>query len=229
MIDTKLIEIIKELKGIEPNKDWACSVKKQLLKEESRFTFFPYFQPIFSIATTVCVVIGLFFAQNAMPGDFLYIIKKAAQESQQYFVSDNEKPAFQLKLANERLEDLANAPVKNLGPTINEFQANISKAVVNLKKIDATSSDPVMMRQIVNETKKLNDSMQILTASGVVFEEGNTAELNNAIQKLAKNLIEDLKTRTLGTEEKSKLLDEMEKIFEEGRYSEVLELYLSNQ
>jgi len=57
---------------------------------------------------------------------------------------------------------------------------------------------------------------------------GGTEELENALAKVVGNLIEDLKTRTL-TEEKEKILEKMEELFQAGKYSEALELYWINQ
>ena len=243
MTEKELIGKIRKLRQIRPRKDWVSLTKSQILGEEPRFTFFPYFKPsqvlnkiwvgkpAFAIFTVVFIFLGTFgygLVKNSLPGDLLYGIRKVVHESQAVFISETEKPAFQLKLANERLEDLTKASAKNLAPTINEFQANISAAAKTLSKIDATTTDPVMIKKIVEETKKLEENKQKVESLGVVIEGEETEEFEKALAKIVENLIEDLKTRTL-TEEKAKTLEEMEKLFEEGKYSEALELYLISQ
>jgi len=208
--------------------------KSQILGEEKKYTslfLFPVLKlrPVYAGLITVLILFGLIgVSRNSLPGDPLYPIKKITEKSQAVFVSEEEKPAFQLKLANQRLEDLTKIPAKNLAPTINEFQANISQAAKSLAKMDATTSDPVVIKKIVAETKKLEKQKQKVESLGVVIEGEGTEEFSQALANMVGNLIEDLKTRTL-TEEKEKILEEMEKLFEEGKYSEALEFYLINQ
>jgi len=229
MMEKELIGKLRKLRQIQPNRDWVSLTKTQILGQEPRFTFFPYFKPAFAGLVTVFILLSVFgygFVKNSLPGDLLYVIKKVAHEGQAIFVSESEKPAFQLKLANQRLEDLTKAPAKNLAPTISEFQANISEAAKTLSKIDATTSNPAVIKKIVAETKKLEENKEKVESLGVVI--GGTEELENALAKVVGNLIEDLKTRTL-TEEKEKILEKMEELFQAGKYSEALELYWINQ
>lgn len=228
--EKELIGKIRELRQIKPRKDWVVLTKSQILGEEPKILFFPYFKPAFAGLVAVLILFGLFgFAQNSLPGDLLYPIKKITEKSQAVFVSEEEKPAFQLKLANERLEDLTKAPVKNLAPTISEFQTNISEAAKNLTKIDATTSDPVVIKKIVEETKKLEKNKQKVESLGMVIEGEGTEEFDNALAKVVENLIKDLENQTL-TEEKEEILSQMKELFESRKYSEALELlYLINQ
>jgi hypothetical protein len=172
--------------------------------------------------------LGYALIKNSLPGDILYTLRKAAHQGQAIFIPEEEKPAFQLKLANERLEDLTKAPARNLAPTINEFQANISEAAKNLVKIDATTSDPVVIKKIVEETKKLEENKQKVESLGVVIGEEGITELENALAKVVGDLIKDLEDRSL-SEKKEGILNEMKELFETGKYAEALELYLINQ
>ena len=240
MVEKQLIGKIRQLRQIKPRKDWVSLTKTQILPPTTfREGFFgnifspekwwgvPYFKPAFAVCIAVFLLFGMFgVVKNSLPGDLLYTIRKIAHESQAVFISENEKPAFQLRLANDRLEVLTKAPVKNLAPTITEFQANISEAAKSLSKIDATTSDSVVIKGIVEETKKLEENKQKVESLGVVIE--GTNELDNALAKVTGNLIADLETRTL-SKEKEKILEEMKKLFEEKKYSEALELYLINQ
>jgi len=235
LTDQELIGKIRELRQITPTNSWVSFNKSRILGTEPAYrgrtsvTFFPYFKPVFVTVIAVFVVFGTFgygFVKNSMPGDFLYAIRKIAHECEAVFVPQNEQTAFQLKLANDRLEDLAKAPAKNLAPTISEFQANISEAARTLSKIDATTSDPLAIERIVAETKKLEGNKQKLDSLGVVY--GGTEAIENVLSKITENLISDLDSRTL-SEAQENILAEVKKLFGEKKYSEALELYLINQ
>ncbi len=242
MFETELIKKIQKLKEIKPREDWVLFTKSQLLGTDIEVkpqsfqlgniisVFHTFFlKPAYAGLIVVFVFFGLFgVSQNSLPGDSLYLIKKIAEKSQAVFVSDEGKTGFQLKLANDRLEDLTKAPVKNLAPTINEFQANISEAARNLAKLDATTSSPVVMKKIIEEAKKIEENKQKVEALGVVIGEEGTTELSNALAKITGSLIEDLENQTLNVE-KEKILDQMKELFAQGKYSEALELYLINQ
>lgn len=239
MTETDLVKKIRQLRQIQPGKNWVALTKKEILGEEPKRSLAPFwevfprfffrYKPAFAGLIAVFILFGAFgydLVRNSIPGDILYVIRKVAHEGQAIFVSESEKPAFQLKLANDRLEDLVKAPAKNLAPTISEFQANISEAVKNLAKLDATTSDPTAIRKIVEETKKIEENKQKVESLGVVV--GETEELDNALGKIVGNLIGDLEKRTL-SEEKEEILSQMKKLFEEEKYSEALELYLISQ
>jgi len=106
--ETDLVKKIQGLKQIQPDKDWIVSTKTQILGEEPKVLFFPYFKPVFAGLIVFVMLFGSFgFAQNSLPGDLLYPLKKVTERGQAIFVSEEEKPGFQLKLTNERLEELA--------------------------------------------------------------------------------------------------------------------------
>lgn len=227
MTENQLIAKIKELRQLKPRKDWVVLTKKNILGEEPRFAFFPYFKPALAGFFVVFVMFGMLgFAKNSLPGDPLYIIRKVAHFGQAILTPEAEKPAYQLKLANDRLQDLTKASGKNLAPTIDEFQANISQAAKELSRIDATTSSPTTIKKIVQEAQKIKENKQKAEALGVVID--GTEELDNVLEKIAGDLIEDLKERLL-TEEKQETLVKMEELFREGKHSEVLELYLTEQ
>jgi superfamily I DNA/RNA helicase len=229
-IDKDLIGKIRKLRQIKPAKDWVFTTKAQILdldRERVSVGFFPYFKPALAGFFVVLMFLGLVgFAKDSLPGDPLYVIRKIVHLGQAILTPEAEKPAFQLKLANERLEDLAKAPAKNLSATINEFQANVSQAAKEMSKMDATTSAPSLIKKIVEGTKKLKENKQKAESLGVVID--GTEELDNALGKIAGNLIGDLEKRSL-TAERQDILAKMKELFEQGKYSEALELYLLNQ
>ena len=229
LTDQELIGKIRELRQITPTNSWVSFNKSRILGEEPKFTFFPYSKPVFATVIAVFVVFGTFgygLVKNSMPGDFLYAIRKIAHEYEAVFVPKNEQTAFQLKLANDRLEDLAKAPAKNLAPTISEFQANISEATKNLSKSDAATSSPGVIKQIVEQTQKLKENMKIAASLG--FTTGDIEATGELDRATAEYLIKYLDTLTL-SEAQENILVEMKKLFEEKKYSEALKLYLVNQ
>ncbi len=162
------------------------------------------------------------FAQNSLPGNFLYSIKKITEKSQALFVSDKGKTEFSFNLADKRLEELTkiaeNNQVKNLPQAINEVQASISEAVKNL----SNSSDTQMLEKLAELGKNKQNAEQILAT------QIDSEELDNAYKSLTESLIKDLETRTL-TEEKQEILSQMKELFEAGNFQQALELYLVNQ
>lgn len=231
--EKELIGKIGELRQIRPRKDWVVLTKSQILGEEPKVLFFPFFKPVLATATAFGILFGIFsLAQNSLPGDTLYPIKKMTEKSQAVFVSEEEKPAFQLKLANERLEDLTKIAetnqVKKIAPALEEYQASISEAAKNLAKITATTSDPVVVKKIAEQTQELTQELEekkeklekTYGIAGLEFKEES-----NPTKVLVEWLIEDLESRTL-TENQEELLEGAKEDFEVGDYNQALEKIL---
>ncbi len=232
LTDQELISKIRGLRQITPTNSWVSFNKSRILGEEPAYrgrtsvSFFPYFKPVFATAIAVFVVFGTFgygLVKNSIPGDLLYAIRKIAHTYEAVFVPKNEQTVFQLKLANDRLEDLAKAPAKNLAPIISEFQANISKATEDL-----TKTQNFNVQQIVSETKKIKENKEKIESLGVVV--GDTNELDSALLQLIERELKDLEVRTLTDAQKEVFVKAVED-FKAGNYPEAyLEIWLiSNQ
>lgn len=231
MTEKQLIGKIRILRQIKPRKDWVLLTKKNVFGEEisrervsvsSVFGALPRllsYKPALVGVVSVFIFLGLFTsAQNALPGDFLYPIKKITEKSQAIFVSETNKPVFQLKLANERLEELAKIAqtdqVKKLAPAISEFQVSVSEAAKKLAEVKSTSQD------IVNETQKIGENKEKVEKALAI--KIGTEEFDEALSQFAKSQIEYFEGRTL-TEEQASLLAEAKEDFEAGNYSQALE------
>lgn len=230
--DKALIKGLKKLRQIKPSHDWVVFNKSQILGQDTlgvyNFPFFPYLKPAFAGLMVFLVLFGVStFAKNSLPGDPLYLVKGAYEKVLAVFVSDDEKPGYQLELANARLEDLAKAPAKNLAPTINEFQASISQAAKNLSGMNAAASNATI-KKIAQEAKKLDENRQKVESLGVIIDDQGSAEFDSAMSKIVENIIKDMEDRTL-SEDKTNILDRMKQLSSEKKYSEALELYLINQ
>ena len=246
MNEKELIGKLRELRQIKPNRDWVVLTKSQILGEErpglrAGLFHFPIFRVAYAGLVAAFVLFGLFgTSQSSLPGELLYPIKKITEKAQAVFVSETEKPQASLELADKRLEELTKIAqtnqVKKLAPAINEFQASVSEAARNLSRIDATTTDAVAVKKVVDRAKNIEKKVEEVKSLGVVIEEQELEELQEVSSKLElellvsvlKNMIADLENRTL-TEEKEEILLQMKELAEEGKYLEALELYFTNQ
>lgn len=241
MNEEKLIEKIKQLKEIKPNKDWVFQLKKEIFSQEvepkidwlSVFTFVPRHKLAFATLTVVFVLIGVFgFAQNSLPGEFLYPVKKVVEMAQINLAAKEQKPRLQLELANKRLADIAKIAeaneAKKLAPAVEEFQASVSQAAKNLTEIAKTEiAEPgrttKISKEVVLEVQKLEEQKQKIEDLGIIV--GKTEELNDALAQLVEREIKDLEGRAL-TESQQELLLEAKETSENGNYSQALETIL---
>jgi hypothetical protein len=231
MTEKEFISKIKELRSIKPDQDWAFSLKQRILAEEinreERSTFV-LFRPLFAgLTLTFVFCFGLFgMAQNSVPGDFLYGLKKFSEKGQSFFVSEENKTNFSLALANERLEELIRMAeenkVRNLSSAISQAQISLSEASRSLASED---SDPEETRKIVGQ---LEERVQAVSSLGVNIETEEIKKLADSLNKdYAENLIFSIERATL-TENQENVLKEMESLMEQGSYSEVVRIYELN-
>ena len=239
MDEKELIGKIKELRQIKPNQEWVFLTKNRIFSEAPTYRektalsasivsvlrlFFlrPALKPAYAGALVLFIFFGLFgFAQNSLPGDYLYPIKRISERGQALFASEEERAQMSLELVNKRLEELTQIveanQTKKLAPAIKEFQASLSEAV--------SGSDAESLRKVVKLRKK---TAQLQSRGVVIGEEGlQKLELESLVGVL-ENLIQDLENRSL-TEEQEELLAQMKESVEKGDYSAALELYLVNQ
>lgn len=230
MDEKELIRQLKVLRQIKPRKDWVVLVKSRILPKEdvhaasmpSLRLFFGY-KLAWAPVVSVLIIIGLFgFAQNTVPGDFLFSVKKVTESVQVGFTSNLEKPKIHLQLANKRLEELSKIAeanqVRNLSPAIEEFQNSFAQAAEELAKMDVnvTSSDSVFVKELATQMQELEKNKQEVRACGI--EVGDTEKSEDVIIAY---LIKDLENRTL-TEEDQKLLEEAKEYYEVRDYSQAL-------
>jgi len=242
MNEKQLISKIRQLRQIKPNKEWVSFTKTQILGEEIgyRERFIEVFEVFshtlfqtrlaYAAVTVFLVLIGMFgFAQNTVPGDFLFSIKKTAERTQGVFVSGNQQPKYNLEIVNKRLEDLTriaiNNQVKNLSSAIDELQSSVSEAAKSL--IERNGS----IKEIAQEVKKIERNKQVVESLGIVIDENEELkELDNALSQVVQREINSLEDASL-TEESQGILEEAKIDYENGNYSQALEkiLQISNQ
>ncbi len=237
MKDAELIKKIQLLNKIEPDKDWAFSLKTQILGVNEVmpnkkgilevFRVLPQSSFNYRFALASLVVLGIMagtvgFSQLALPGDTLYPIKRMAERAGLMLVAKNDQPKAGFEIANKRLEELRQvaqkSQSKNLAPALNEFQLSLNEAVKGLK---ADGNASKLTKDLVKETEKLQANKEKVEAMGVVV--GETKGLNEALGQLMEQEIKSLEASTL-SESQLKLLEEVKAEYAAGN----LELALEN-
>jgi len=235
MTEAELIKKIQELRQIQPRKDWVVLTKSQILGEEQKIELTPFslidglrlffqYKPALIGVLSILILFGAFsFAQNSLPGDLLYPIKRIAEKSQKPFVSEKE---FNIKIVNNRLDDLASVAqsnsTKNLAPAINEYKASVSEVVKDLAK-DETKKNPNELKKIVKELQGIEKKTSEMRSLGMVI--GEDIEYDSALVELVKLQAQDLENRTL-TQEQIKSIGDIKADIEAGKYSDALEKIL---
>jgi len=232
-------EIIKQLQGlkeIKPNQDWVVLTKSQILRTEKPvFSPFAIFSPAkaYSCAGMVFVLllVGIFgFAQNSLPGDFLYSIKKITERSQAVFISESEKPNFQLKLTSNRLEDLARIveanQVSKLSSALKELSASKSEAkkeVVNSIKNKPEEAVEIA-KKVAPELQEINEREdQVLASLGLEPVQEETGEPTE--KTVIEVLIQDVENSSL-TEEQENDLAKVKELYDNENYQGALDSYM---
>ncbi|GAI44716.1 unnamed protein product [marine sediment metagenome] len=159
----------------------------------------------------LAILFGLFgFAQNSVPGDTLFSIKKITEKGQAVFISKKNQPRHDLEIANKRLDELAiiveNNQTKKLASGINEAQESVLKAVENKIKPD--------------EVKKIAGKIKVLGTKVEMGELNDMVILSEDIEQV-EYLINYLKTRTL-TEDQEDILEKMEAEFKVGNFEKAV-------
>ena len=236
MNDKKLIAQLQELKQIKPRKDWVVSLKKEIIGEQPKFgsqilSIFEVLPKIlfqrklaYAFAFCLVVLIGMFgFAQNTVPGDLLFPVKKIAEQSQGALLSGVEQSLYNLDIANRRLEDLANIiktnRTGNVASAIQEVKDGINQVAKNMPS-NANDFTSIATRvQKIQQTKR-----EVETLGVIMLQESN--ELNNALAPLIENEIKALDQATNLSLEQQVRLAEIKLHYEKGEYMAALEKIL---
>ena len=229
MTETQIIKKIKKLKAIRPRSDWVLLNKRQILGEERRIEIFPFLRPVYAGLFCLLFLAGLFeFSQESLPGDSLYYLKKITEKSQIIFSSEEEKPRIKLELVNKRLEELDQIVQENearkLAPALKEYQASSYEAFESITKAMTTTSDPVVIKEIAEQTQKFEENKEKLTnIYGIAGLEGD--EESNPTKPVVEWLIRDKDEATLRDKDEA-LLKEANEYYMNQDYFSALEKIL---
>jgi len=231
----QLISQIRELKEIKPNKEWAVLLKSQIFAEkqvEEKIVIQPaktvgimdifsamFFQKklVYSFASLSFFIVGLIgFAQYTVPGDLLFPIKKASEQSgaaltRQTALRQN------VTTLNSRINDLAQVAkagkTSNLPSAISEVNERSLELAKNLQE---TSADSQILKEIISSHKTLAD------IPGADLNE------SQATQDLLEAVITDYKKITL-TDDQKTILTEAEDLYKQEKYNDAWEKIYSIQ
>jgi len=258
MTEKEIIKNLKGLKDeINPDKSWVNSTKSQILKDafshkeenifdeseafssekNERIRFASIFnssvfqrKAVATALASVIIMIGLFgFAEQSVPGDTLYSLKKLKEQGAAMLVSEVDRPLYELERANKRLDEMEkivrNNQTENLASAVDEYEESVHSASEEIKKANPNKETT---DKIVMQTEQLKENESKIEAETNASLKG-TEEINESLEtyykKEIKRLIKDLKERSL-TEEKRKNLEEAEKLLDEGEYEKALEKIL---
>ena len=245
--ETDLIKRLQEFKQIQPRRDWVVLTKNRILGEDRVPAAFPqsfvfrFLQNKLALASvstvlSVLILFGVFaISQSALPGDLLYPVKKTAERVQLAFIPEEEKPVRQLQLVTNRLEELARAAQTRQGRDLPLVYKEVETSVVQAAKtLTMEASKPArdsnLSKKVVVQAQKIEEKKEVVEQ--LLATQIETKELDNAVipyyKTEAAREIKYWESRTL-TEEQQPVLEEAKKLYEEGSYSQALELLLNNQ
>ena len=234
MTEKELIRQLKALRDIKPNKDWVVFARKEIIGEEKpRYQFF--LKPAFALSILGIFILSSFaLAQNSLPGDTLYPLKKITERARLSLASQNEKPKIQLELTAERLRELKQIAKENkigkLKPAIAEVNQTIPETAKTIQKIVKEKQNIKNVREIVKKVDEIEKTKKEVQALGIVVGDDS---LEKSSQELRKELVEeelkDLENRSL-TADQENLLKKAQEYYQEENYSKALEtiFYLSS-
>jgi len=256
MTDEQIIEKLEQLECIKPNADWAVLTEQRILaslpegmaaepvkRPLSWISFNLFAKPAFSLAVSVFAFVSITasasfaVAQNALPGDLLYPLKKVSQNVKMVFVPEQEKAIAQLELAAARFDDLSKITLQEknqgqkLAASIVEAQKTLAVASKALK--EASSEDKQRIaRQVVGQLESLKiqqEAIEQTIKTDIVndVQKSDLAESAAAYYKLyLDNEIEKLENSSL-TEAQAVLLLEAKDLLAEGEVEDALNIVIN--
>lgn len=241
MTDQDLIKNIKGLNQIKPNQEWVFLSKNRIMGEDANmasakdgmayrlvdYLKFLTYKPVLATVAFFGLLIGTFaMANNALPGDLLFPVKRIVEKTQGLFVSKDKLAKYQLDETQKRLDDLAKIAQQNqtkkIASGMDALKVSLSQTAKNIKSGKLT-------KDTLDEAKKLTEKKaEVEKALGVVVSDDE--ELDNAIKDLVSREIQDLEKRAM-TEDQTILLNSAKQSFESGDYNKALEnvWLISNQ
>jgi hypothetical protein len=230
------LEKLESLRGVKPNQNWVSFTKRDLFEKideaeiSSEMNILSVFslrrRPVVAAFASFVFVMGIFgIAQNTVPGDLLYSVKKVTEKGQSVLVSRDDKLAFELKLVNERLSELNSIVNEN---RTGKLASAIEAVNESLVMVSERLKEGQITKEVVKEAEKIEEVKNEI--EGVLAARISTEEVNQTFNDYymfaTEGIINDLKERELNSEQVI-LLDKAVLLYEEGEYISALELLLN--
>lgn len=179
MTDKELIQQLKTLKAIKPNKDWAIFCKQEIIGNQtpapvihretcrataaiSCLTRAPqflsdlissaFFKPAFAFITCFGLILSVFgYAQGTLPGDALYPAKKITEKLRLDLASEQQKPNIQIAMTNQKIQELNQVVQANLG-------RNLAPAI---QEVEQSAQETAKTLEKLTESVKINRTANI--------------------------------------------------------------------
>lgn len=244
MTEKELIPKIEKLKEIKPREEWVVLAKERMFEEEEQVLtvgweikikeVFEYafrtlkYKPVMATVTSFALLLAVVVsAQNSLPGDKLYAVKKITEQVRVKLASKTEQPKIHLGLTEKRLTELAMIADANMGrnlaPAIEEFEKTAKETAQRINEMSAGDYKEIVasVQAIEAKTKTIEDILAVKIDNNALEQSANSYYKTEVEQQIA-----DLEGRTL-TSEQEELLTEAKKYYEAGDYSQALEkIYL---
>ncbi|MCK5044555.1 hypothetical protein KAR26_02410 [Candidatus Parcubacteria bacterium] len=254
MTDTELIQKIRKLKQIKPREEWVVLTKNKMfdIKDEvientaeqtteaktgikeiliGAFKMLNY-RPAMAATVSFAFLFVLFVsAQNSLPGDSLFSIKKITEQVRIELASQTEKPKVQLELAEKRLTELAKIADANLGKNlasaIEEFEKTAKKSARALKEMSAVDDYKIdkeivaVIEAIEEKTKNIEKTLAVQIDTSAFTESADS--YYRICQLEVEQQITDFENSTLTVEQEG-LLQTAKQHYKEGDCNQALEV-----
>ena len=242
MFEKDIIKNLKKLRKTKPCKNWVFLNKRELLEDKELLSFSVFdimnksvrfafaHKPFFACFLVFAFMFGIAaVAQNALPGDNLYTVKRAVEKAQ-FTLKPGSEPKLSFEIAQRRLNELnrvvESSSVRNLAPAINEFQESVSNIAKNIEKSEV--KEPKLVAEEITKIEKEREKIRSLGIEIAENEDFDRAKSNiyyRASCEDAKEMIEFGKTRTL-TEHQAGIFVQMKEFLKQGKCEQVIEMWL---
>lgn len=202
-MDRFIIRKIRNLKQVRPDSSWLASQKSFLLSEISRGPEQKrepslFLKPSFALALGIIVLItslgtvGIISAsQNSLPGDFLYPVKTAFEQTQMTFTSgEANKTELSIKIASHRMDEftqLMDKPEKkeDIEKTVQKFTEQIVSVQENIDKLKQKNSEKAAeVAELIKAQLIAYEQTLIQTREQMAENESIKEKINQALQAL---------------------------------------------
>jgi len=228
MTDRELIKNLKKLDKIQPSKHWLVLLRRNLIarvdydieierERSERFGFlFGWLGSFQSTALAVSLVFIFVFgpwlaikaAENSLPGDLLYSVKKASEDVQKTVANSEEKPRLQVEFASRRLEELSRVnqdiddsseKTEKSKEIIIDFRDNLASVSQQIK--DISSKDKAVI--VAKETMKLSENLAKAKSEASSEVKDDIAEAEKSIEKINEEILTVLTSDNKGENDES--------------------------
>ena len=246
--EKETINQIRALRQIKPDKDWAVLCKARVMGQAAieqnppfavllKNLVFQYRAALAGLILVVGAAGGLFAsAQNALPGEPLYGLKKTAERGMAAITGNNDSAAANLRLASKRLEEIDIISQKNLAQNLPAAFYEYKTAKTEAKKEVAAmvKKNPDRAGEIAKEAalamKGIDDrEKQIYAVLGMAPDGVSAAREEIASDKqIIESLIVYFNGNELLSPDQTADLNKVRGLYSSGDYSQAIDYYLNS-